>query len=110
MRYTIFAVCVLTIFTIFVTVFAASASGKEVRVLPKWVWVLVCLLVPAVGGILYLTLGRPIASSSEPTEYGFGKSKRNGTRVVAPDDDPEFLKNLSQRLKKQKDEDPNEQP
>lgn len=33
-------------------------SRSGVRYLPKWAWVLVCLLSVPVGGILYLTIGR----------------------------------------------------
>ena len=37
------------LFTVFVTVFAASAKKNEVRNLPKWAWILICLFVPIVG-------------------------------------------------------------
>jgi hypothetical protein len=33
-------------------------SRARVRYLPKWAWVLVCLLSIPVGGIVYLTIGR----------------------------------------------------
>ena len=84
MRFLILGIASLVIFTVFVTVFAASASANAVRVLPKWVWVLVCLLVPFFGGLAYLTLGRPIGGASKKT--------------LAPDDDPEFLRELRKRL------------
>lgn len=59
MRAALFAIGAIGIFTVFVTVFAASAPARQVRTLPKWVWVLVCVLFTPVGGILYLALGRP---------------------------------------------------
>jgi hypothetical protein len=31
---------------------------SEVRYLPKWAWVLVCLLSVPMGGIVYLMVGR----------------------------------------------------
>ena len=93
MRYLLIVLAVVAIFTVFTTVFAASASKNEVRLLPKWVWVLVCLLVPAVGGILYLGLGRP-----KPSTPGAGFGGGGRTRTVAPDDDPEFLRRLRERL------------
>ncbi|MEY4713983.1 MAG: hypothetical protein RIQ37_313 [Actinomycetota bacterium] len=87
----------VAVFTIFTAVFAISANKAEVRLLPKWVWVLLCILVPFFGGLLYLMVGRPLrAKPSGPT----GKTKR----VVAPDDDPNFLKDLSEKLKREEDD------
>jgi hypothetical protein len=93
MRFLLYFFGALIVFTVFVTVFAASANARQVRLLPKTVWVLLCLLLTPVGGILYILLGRPIDKAPE-------------TRQVAPDDDPEFLRNLSERLKG--DDDPSQ--
>ena len=35
-----------------------DVSRSEVRYLPKWVWVVVCLLSVPLGGIVYLLVGR----------------------------------------------------
>ena len=83
------------LFTVFVTVFAASAKKNEVRNLPKWAWIVICLFVPVVGGLLYLVLGRPI---------GGPKNRFGRTKIVAPDDDASFLRDLSEKLDKQKPE------
>ena len=99
LRLLIFIAVVWLLFTVFVTVFAASANKREVRNLPKWVWIIICLAVPIVGGLLYLVLGRPLGG---PRGRG-GKS-----RVVAPDDDPAFLRDLSSKLES-KDEKPKDQ-
>jgi hypothetical protein len=96
LRLLIFIAVVWLLFTVFVTVFAASANKNEVRNLPKWLWVLICLAVPIVGGLLYLVLGRPL---------GRPKGRGGKTRVVAPDDDPAFLRDLSSKLES-KDEAP----
>ncbi|CAB4636717.1 unannotated protein [freshwater metagenome] len=77
------------LFTVFVTVFAASADKNEVRNLPKWLWILICLFVPLIGGLLYLALGRPFGRPNQR----FGR-----TRTVAPDDDPAFLRDLADQL------------
>jgi hypothetical protein len=59
--------------------------------------------VPIIGGLLYLVLGRPI---------GGPKSRGGKSRVVAPDDDPAFLRDLSSKLEpkdeKPKDEEAND--
>ena len=99
LRLLIFIAVVWLLFTVFVTVFAASAKKNEVRNLPKWLWVLICLAVPIVGGLLYLVLGRPL---------GGPKTRGGKSRVVAPDDDPAFLRDLSSKLES-KEETPEEQ-
>jgi hypothetical protein len=96
LRLLIFIAVVWLLFTVFVTVFAASANKNEVRNLPKWLWVVICLAVPIVGGLLYLVLGRPLGRST---------NRKGTTRIVAPDDDPAFLRDLSSKLET-KDEAP----
>jgi len=90
MRFQLFGLAVLVIFTVFVTVFAASADRSSVRLFPKFIWILLCVFVTPIGGILYLTLGRPIGGS--------GRSQTRNT--VAPDDDPQFLRDLSERMRR----------
>ena len=85
----------LVILHIFSTVYAASADAKQVRVLPKALWVLLCLALPLAGPLLYITIGRPIEGES-----GQG-AKRSTPR--APDDDPAFLQDLADRLRQDKD-------
>ena len=98
-RVAIATIAFLVIWGVFTTVFAASASKVEVRLLPKWSWVLLCALVPFFGGLLYLMVGRPLKGP----QGGLG---RRG-KVIAPDDDPSFLRDVSKKMKKdeQKDKD-----
>lgn len=58
-------------------------SGAVVRSLPKAVWLIVVVLVPIVGGLLWAVFGRPR-----------GAGAWFSSRVTAPDDDPAFLKAL----------------
>ena len=99
MRAILFAVAVLVVFTVFVTVFAASAPAKSVRILPKWVWVILCVISTPIGGVLYLSLGRPID--------GPARGRSGGGRTLAPDDDPDFLDDLARRLRDEDDKGPN---
>jgi hypothetical protein len=94
-RYYLIAIAAWVIFTVFVAVFAISHDGRKMRLLPKWVWILLVVLIPFIGGILYLTQGRPIVKP-EPK-----------TKTVAPDDNPEFLADLEERLRK--DEKPDDE-
>jgi hypothetical protein len=90
-RVAVATIAFLVIWAVFTSVFAASANKSEVRLLPKWLWVLLCVLVPFFGGLLYLMVGRPL----RPQTRGFG----GRGKVVAPDDDPNFLRDLSRRMK-----------
>jgi membrane protein implicated in regulation of membrane protease activity len=93
-RVAVFTIAFLVIFTVFTTVFAASANKAEVRLLPKWAWVLLCIAVPFFGGLLYLMVGRPLGRGPRP-------QKR---KTVAPDDDPSFLRDLDEKLRKEEDD------
>lgn len=95
MRWIAFVVAAVVIFTVFVSVYAASAQRAEVRLLPKWLWVLLCIFLPPIGGLLYLVVGRPLGSSGPS-----GPRSGRRTRTVAPDDDPEFLRDLAEKLKR----------
>ncbi len=95
-RLAVATIAFLVVFTVFTTVFAASANKQEVRLLPKWAWILLCLLVPFFGGLLYLMVGRPLRTGPAAP-----KGKK---RVVAPDDDPDFLRNLSKKLREDEDD------
>jgi hypothetical protein len=85
----------VAIFQIFTTVYAASANRNQVRVLPKIVWILLCLFIPIIGGLLYITIGRPIDGDS-----GQGAKR---SRPIAPDDDADFLRDLGTRFKNDND-------
>lgn len=78
------------------------SRSNETRTLPRWIWLLVVILLPLVGDALWLVFGRvwPV--------------RRRGGGPVAPDDDPRFLKQLDddvwvQRMKQRrakKDDEP----
>lgn len=90
---------VLTLY-IYVLIDIARAPAGEVRILPKWLWAVVALLVLIAGPVLWLVLGRPIAPQPPPGGDGGGGSRgrRPGPRgPVAPDDDPDFLKKLDEQ-------------
>jgi cbb3-type cytochrome oxidase subunit 3 len=73
-------------------------SSSNVRTLPKFVWLIIVILIPLLGGILWLLAGRP---------RGQGRRRRRGP--VAPDDDPAFLRQLDddawvERMKRRRGE------
>lgn len=68
-----------------------TRSGEEVRILPKWAWVLIILLFPILGPIAWLFAGRP-KSNAAPNRL-----PRTSTAPLAPDDDPAFLADLERK-------------
>ena len=94
-RLALITLAFLVIWMVFTTVFAISAERNEVRALPKWAWVLLCVVVPFFGGLLYLMVGRPLGKDIGGTGKG---------RTIAPEDDPNFLRDINRFLKKRKDD------
>ncbi|MBM7170524.1 PLDc_N domain-containing protein [Streptomyces sp. G44] len=77
-----------------------NTPEKDVRHLPKVVWVIIVLLFGEVllGPVAWFATGK--VRHAPGASGGAGRS-RGRTRWVAPDDNPEFLKSL-------KDEDPDD--
>jgi hypothetical protein len=82
-----------------------SAEEFQIRALPRVVWVLLILLFSPIGAIAWFVAGRP----ARPVRLSNGSQWRPGdgfpedqrprrTGPLAPDDDPEFLKNLASSL------------
>ncbi len=79
-----------------------SAEEGDVRALPRIVWVIIILLFPIVGAIVYFAVGRPVTTAARPNTWrpgnGFPEASRP-PRQVAPDDDPEFLRRLHEKTR-----------
>jgi len=78
-RVLVFAVIAAAVLTVFAVVDCALTERRRVRALPKWAWLLIALVVPLVGPLLWLLIGRGSART------------RPVVRVIGPDDDPDFL-------------------
>lgn len=76
--------------TIYALVDCWYSSDDELRGLPRLAWFLVVLLFPVVGGATYLLYGRERRAPSHV----------HRPRVVAPDDDPEFLRTLDEQRRR----------
>lgn len=68
---------VATVFWVFTIVDCAVQPSSRHRGVSKPIWVLIVVLLPVLGGILWLIVGRTRASALQARR--------------APDDDPEFL-------------------
>lgn len=74
---------------IFTIVDIALIDRTRVKGVPKLIWVLIVLVLPIIGAVLWFFLGRERLSERGTN----GRAVRRGPR--APDDDPEFLRKLS---------------
>jgi len=81
--------------TVFAFVDAAFFDRLRVRGVPKPAWLVIILVLPIVGALLWFFVGRGPRGAG-----GSQGGRRRGP--VAPDDDPEFLRNLN--ITKPKDE------
>jgi hypothetical protein len=97
------AVAVLAIF-VYGLVDVIRTDGRLTRGISKPAWIVVMIVLPVVGAILWLLIGRPRRTPPQ---------RQNYRHPTAPDDDPDFLRNLelrrrqeaeAARLKKLKDE------
>ncbi len=86
--------------TIFTVIDIALIDRSRVKVLPKLVWILICIVVVVIGPVLWFLLGRE--RLIDPRKAGsFGpRPRRRGP--VAPDDDLEFLGKISRESAQEK--------
>lgn len=79
-------VIVPAVLAIYCLIDLVQSRGEMVRLLPRWAWAVLIVLLPFAGAVGWLLLGRP-----QPDRPGPPNPQR---RVVAPDDDPDFLRRL----------------
>jgi len=71
-------------------------DARQTRGISKTACVVVQIVLPVVGAILWFIIGRPRATDTAPIAY---------SHPVAPDDDPDFLRNLEVRRRNQAEAD-----
>ncbi|WP_353508622.1 PLD nuclease N-terminal domain-containing protein [Intrasporangium sp.] len=93
---------ILVALVVFATIYALvdclQTDGRLMRIMPKPVWLLVCL-IPVLGPIMWLVAGKSDAPSSRALGGGAprGSAPRRTMpppRPRGPDDDPDFLRKL----------------
>lgn len=92
------------VLSIALTVFALSdciqTTDQHVRGIPKWAWILLIVLVPWVGPITWLLIGKDRGLGAGGAD---GRS-RGRTGPLAPDEDPEFLRELDEQIQRERRE------
>lgn len=82
------------------------AQEHQVRHLPKTVWLLVVILLPLVGSVLWLFVGRPdaaVGGRRSVSLSGFPEYDRPGRQVAQDSEtDEEFLRRCRERAEAQR--------
>jgi hypothetical protein len=100
------AILALWIYCIFDVI---ATSEPLMRNLPKVLWLLIVIILPAIGSVSWLLLGRPERAGFAPGDSSYRPEPRGGrwapgpkrtSGVLAPDDDPDFLAQLDERTKR----------
>lgn len=85
---------VLVALALVIAAIADCLGGEnEPRRLTRRLWAAIILLLPIVGPIAWFTSGRPRSAERRPRPRP----------KLAPDDDPEFLRDLERRLREEED-------
>ncbi|ROO88829.1 phospholipase D-like protein [Actinocorallia herbida] len=86
---------ILLAFWIFCIFDVLTTDAQETRALPKLFWLVIVLLLPDIGSILWVLFGRP----RPPWELW---RRPPATVASAPDDDEDFLRGLQARVEEQR--------
>jgi hypothetical protein len=87
----VLAVAVLVIF-VYGLVDVIRTDARLTRGISKPAWIIVMIVLPVIGAILWLLVGRPRSTTPVRQQY---------SGPTAPDDDPDFLRNLEMRRRNQ---------
>ena len=83
-RFLVIAGAIAIALTVISAVDVAYIDGRRARGVPKAAWILIVIVLPIIGPLLWFFVGRG--------PKGGGRGGRRGP--IAPDDDPDFLRNL----------------
>lgn len=93
----------ILVLSIFCLVQVLTSRDDEIRNLPKIVWLLLILIFPLVGSVVWLAAGRPVYGAPSRTAVQFPEYDRPGRNAAPnPDDDAEFLRKVRERAEEQR--------
>ncbi|MCT1776783.1 PLD nuclease N-terminal domain-containing protein [Brachybacterium sp. p3-SID957] len=86
---------------IFALADCVQTQDDEVRGLPKWAWIVLIVLIPWVGPITWLLVGK---DRTDGTGRGPGRGGPRRSGPIAPDEDPDFLRKLDEDIRRERRE------
>nr|WP_246284369.1 PLD nuclease N-terminal domain-containing protein [Nocardioides perillae] len=91
---------------IFCLVGVLTSRDDDVRLLPRWGWLLAVLLFPFVGSVVWLAFGRPVRDRprrGERSQPAFPEYDRPGRMAASdPAADEAFLRRVRERAEEQR--------
>ena len=82
--------------TLYALIDAILIPGALARSLPKWLWLVLIVVVPFFGAVAWLAAGRPTREQAPAGGGPLGRVvPRRAPQERAPDDDPAFLRKLA---------------
>ncbi len=94
LRFLLYAVPLVV--TLYALIDAILIPGALARSLPKWLWLVLIVVVPFFGAVGWLLAGRPTRGQVPSGDVGpLGRARRSAPTESAPDDDPAFLRRLA---------------
>ena len=85
----------LLVLWIFCILDVISTEDVLCRNLPKYVWLLIVIILPDIGSIAWLLLGRPVGAGFRlGSQIGVYKPQK---RAIGPDDSPDFLASIERK-------------
>ncbi|MBF6171982.1 PLDc N-terminal domain-containing protein [Nocardia blacklockiae] len=104
MPYAVVGIVTLVLW-VFCLIDIITAPEGGIRHLPKAGWLLVVILLPTVGALLWLFLGRPVMEGHGRSQSRFPEYDRPGRYVPQdPAADEAFLRGLRERAEQQRQE------
>ena len=89
------AVAILVVF-VYGLIDVIRTDSRQTKGISKPAWIVVQIVLPVIGAILWFLIGRPRGTAPARPTY---------SHTVAPDDDPDFLRNLELRRRNQAEAD-----
>ncbi|MBF6060317.1 PLDc_N domain-containing protein [Nocardia terpenica] len=91
---------------VFCLIDVIMSPESEIRQLPKALWLIIVIILPTIGALLWLLIGRPVNYRSRPASTTrYPEYDRPGRHVAQnPEDDEEFLQRLRERAESQRRE------
>ena len=97
-RFVIIGIVVAVAFTLYALVDAAMTDASRARGVSKPVWVVIVVLLPVIGGVLWFLIGKGSKSSAAPRRAPDDDPRFTGTRLSNEDLDA-HMRDLEERLR-----------